>query len=33
VGWSVLLPEVGALVVFAVVLLGVSISRFRAQIN
>ncbi len=33
VGWSVLLPEVGALVVFAVVLLGFSISRFRAQLN
>ncbi|MBD0334768.1 MAG: ABC transporter permease [Cyanobacteria bacterium Co-bin13] len=33
VGLGVLLPEVAALIVFAVLLLGVSISRFRAQLN
>lgn len=33
VGLAVLLPEVIALVVFAIVLLGVSINRFRAQLN
>jgi ABC-2 type transport system permease protein len=33
VGIGPLLPEIAALVVFAVLLLGVSISRFRAQLN
>ncbi|WP_240518722.1 ABC transporter permease [Leptolyngbya sp. BC1307] len=33
VGVGVLLPEIVALTVFAVLLLGVSISRFRAQLN
>jgi ABC-2 type transport system permease protein len=33
VGLEVLLPEVLILLGFAVVLLGLSISRFRAQLN
>lgn len=33
VGIGVLLPELGALVVFAVILLGISIRRFREQLN
>jgi ABC-2 type transport system permease protein len=33
VGFDVLLPEVTALLTFAVLLLGISISRFRAQLN
>ncbi len=33
VGVGVLLPEIAALTVFAVLLLGISISRFRAQLN
>ncbi|MEO1067918.1 MAG: ABC transporter permease [Cyanobacteria bacterium J06638_6] len=33
VGLGVLLPEVLALVVFAILLLGLSINRFRAQLN
>ncbi|MGI8935035.1 hypothetical protein [Leptolyngbya sp. BC1307] len=33
VGIGILLPEIAALTVFAVLLLGISISRFRAQLN
>ncbi len=33
VGIGVLLPEIGALVVFAVVLLAISIRQFREQLN
>ena len=33
VGLEMLLPEVTALVVFTVLLLGVSIKRFRAQLS
>ncbi len=33
VGLEVLLPEVGALMLFAALLLGISVSRFRAQLN
>ena len=33
VGIGVLLPEIGALVVFAVVLLAINIRQFREQLN
>ncbi|MEM9945029.1 MAG: ABC transporter permease, partial [Cyanobacteria bacterium P01_D01_bin.36] len=33
VGISALLPEIAALVIFSILLLGVSINRFRTQLN